>query len=339
MSPAAGADGALVMFLEQLARDRNLDGWVLFPSTDEQVAILAQNAERLSEHYCVTTPPWETTRFLYDKWLTFRLAQERNVPAPATYNPTSTVELNSMDLRFPVVLKPSAGKRFKSVTRKKALRANSKAELTQLYASMTAIVDPSQILVQELIPGSTQNLYSFIGFFKSGRPVAGLSAKRPRQHPTDFGTGTYVEAVDIPELGALATQLLEGVSYTGLAEVEFMYDEKDARFELLEVNPRIWAWHTIAVQAGFDLPYFAYADAIGKAFSVGSVRSNAKWIRLVTDVPMALLDILARRLPIGRYLASLTGNITDSVLSLDDPLPFVADLLLAPYNYITSRGF
>ena len=338
--PPASEDEILVKFLEQIALDRNLNGWVLFPSTDEQVRIFAQNWERLSKHYRVTTPPWTTIRFLYDKWLTYQLAKERNVPVPGTCNPKSENDLKWLDLEFPVVLKPIISKRFMSVTKKKAFRANNQEELIHFYKVMAAAIDPSEILVQELIPGRTKNLYSYVGFFKDGRPVAGLSAKRLRQHPMEFGrASTYVEMADIPELGILATQLLEGIAYTGLAEVEFMYDEKDARFELLEVNPRIWGWHTIAVKAGLDLPYFAYADAVGNEFRVGRMRKDVKWVQLVTDVPTALLEMLARRLSVRQYLASLSGDITDAVFSLDDPLPFIADLLLAPYNYIGSRGF
>jgi len=162
----------------------------------------------------------------------------------------------------------------------------------------------------------------------------------PRQHPMEFGrASTYVEVVSVPELKRLATQLLQGISYSGLAEVEFMYDPRYARFELLEVNPRIWGWHTITIRAGLHLPYLAYANAIGEQVNAGSARDGVKWVRLVTDVPTAASEILGGRLPVRQYLASLLGDVEFAVLSPRDPLPFVADLFLGPYNYINSRGF
>jgi len=156
----------------------------------------------------------------------------------------------------------------------------------------------------------------------------------------EFGrASTYVETVHLPELEELATRLLAGLAYTGLAEVEFMYDQKDGRFELLEVNPRIWGWHTITIRAGLDLPYLAYADAAGQEFAVGPVREDVKWVRLVTDVPTAFSELLSGRLTVRQYLASISGGTTFAVLSLSDPLPFVADLFLGPYNYFSNRGF
>jgi D-aspartate ligase len=338
--PSVDDDACFVEFLLRIAAERSMDGWILFPSTDDAVRILAQHWKRLSEHYLVTVPPWETVQFLYDKRLTHRLAKERGIPVPTTYNPRDVSELVSLSLDFPVVLKPTISKHFMAATKKKAYRANSKEELISLYENTAGIIDQSEILIQELIPGRAENLYSFVGFFKDGIPIAGLSARRLRQHPMEFGrASTYVEAVNLPELERLATQLLTGIAFSGLAEVEFMYDRKDGRFELLEVNPRIWGWHTIAIRAGLDLPYLAYAYAIGEDVPVGSAREDVKWVRLVTDIPTVVSEILSGRLTMRQYLTSMSGNIEFAVLSFSDPLPFIVDLFLAPYNYVANKGF
>ncbi|MCG2769752.1 MAG: ATP-grasp domain-containing protein, partial [Anaerolineae bacterium] len=134
------------------------------------------------------------------------------------------------------------------------------------------------------------------------------------------------------------TQLLQGIAYSGLAEVEFMYDPKHARFELLEVNARLWGWHSLASRAGLDLPYLVYADAVGKEAPVGALREDVKWVRLVTDVPTAIQEMLSGRLTVREYLGSVAGEMEFAVFSLRDPLPFLADLLLIPY-YGIHRGF
>lgn len=338
--PATDDEACFIEFLVQAATERNMNGWVLFPSTDEHVRILAQHRKCLSDHYLVTTPSWEIVQFLYDKRLTHQLAEEQEIPIPKTYNPRNVADLASLRLDFPVVLKPAISKHFMAATRKKAYRADNEEVLMSLYETMAEIIDPSEILVQEFIPGGAENLFSFVGLFKGGVPVAGLSARRPRQHPMEFGrASTYVECVDLPELERLATQLLTRIAFSGLAEVEFMYDQKDERFELLEVNPRLWGWHTIAIHAGLDLPYLAYTDAIGQEIAVGPLREGVKWVRLVTDVPIAFQEILAGRLTVRQYLTSMSGGTAFAVLSFSDPLPFMADLLLAPYNYLKGRGF
>jgi D-aspartate ligase len=337
--PPTEDEGEFLSFLVQLAASAGIEGWVLFPSTDDHVRIFAQHHALLSQYYRLTLPPWEVVQYLYDKRLTQRLATNRGVPIPGTYNPGNIGELAALDLEFPVVLKPAITKHLMSVTKKKAYRADDRQELLTLYEMMAGIMDPSEILIQDLIPGRAERLFSYAGYFKEGLPVAGLAARRSRQHPMDFGrASTFVEVVNLPELEGLATQLLQGLSYTGLAEVEFMYDERDARLELLEVNPRIWGWHTIAIRAGLDLPYFAYAGAIGLEFAATKgPRSGVKWVRLVTDVPTAAREIWEGRLSVWQYLSSLSGDLEFDVLSASDPLPFLADVLLVPY-YAVHRG-
>ena len=204
---------------------------------------------------------------------------------------------------------------------------------------MATIIDPCEILVQELIPGRAGNLFSFFGFFRDGEPVAGFCARRPRQHPMDFGRATTLaETVKIPELETLATKFLGAIGYCGLAEVEFMYDPKHARFELLEVNPRIWGWHTIAIRAGVDLPYLAYAEIIGEGITIGPFREGVKWVRLLTDIPTVAREIRQGRLTIREYLRSMRGSKEFAVFSLSDPLPFIMEFFLLPY-YAKHRGF
>lgn len=338
--PALADDAAVIEFLENAALEHRLEGWVLFPSTDEDVRLIAQNWMRLSKHYRLTTPPWKSVQYWYDKRLTHQLALQRDIPVPDTYNPRSLAEVNALDAEFPVVLKPALGKQFMARTRKKAFRADTKQEMLDLYSAMAQIINPEEILVQELIPGRGSRLYSYAGLFKDNAPVAGVSARRLRQHPMDFGrASTYVVCADIPQLPQLATRLLADTGFYGLAEVEFMYDDRHGRFELLEVNPRIWGWHGLAAHAGIQLPFMAYAEAIGETYSVGHMRADARWVRLITDVPTAVSEILAGRLTAREYLSSLTGNTEFALLSLRDPLPFVAEVVLAPYNYLMGRGF
>jgi predicted ATP-grasp superfamily ATP-dependent carboligase len=78
----------------------------------------------------------------------------------------------------------------------------------------------------------------------------------------DFGHATtYAVTVDIPELEILARRFLRAMGYYGLSEIEFMQDDRDGRYKLIEMNPRTWGWHTLglwtlsgpAVPCSFDM--------------------------------------------------------------------------------------
>jgi D-aspartate ligase len=337
--PSEKREADLVEFMIGLATNHpEIYGSVLFVSTDEQVRIFSQNRDKLAEYYIVSVPEWNVTKYLYDKRLSCTLAKQRQVPIPETFTASSVQDLGAIDLSYPIVLKPAITPHMVSITKKKAYKAHNPQELISLYNQISEIMNPEEILIQEFIPGGTKNLYSYFGYFKEGRPLIGYSAKRLRQHPVEFGrSSTFVVSTQIPELEALATQLLTGIGYTGMAEVEFMFDSKHARFEFLEINPRIWGWLNLSMHAGVDLPYIAYADMISEPFHSGEFVDGTKWMHLATDLPTVIIEFLHGRLSIRDYLRSVHGS-RDAVFCLDDPLPFLAEMTLIP-NIVMRRGF
>jgi predicted ATP-grasp superfamily ATP-dependent carboligase len=310
-----------------------MQGWALFPSSDEDLRIVAQNSKLLAEYFIITVPPWETVKFLYDKRLTYALAQEAGVAIPHTHIPENEDRLFELDMDYPVVLKPAISSLFCKKTNRKAFLVNNLQELQRLYESMSQVVGSSQVIIQEFLPEPSENLFSFAGYFKEGKPIVGLSVKRTRQFPIDFGrTSSFVETVEVPELRELASQLLQAIRYTGLAEVEFMWDEKSARFLLIEVNARLWAWHGISNATGLNLPYAACTNYEGLNSTPGTMRQGIKWVRLLTDVRAAAQGIRSGSLNVWQYLTSLYGPTSFSLFSLSDPMPFIAEPFLLLFD-------
>ncbi len=337
--PPEKEESRFLEFLSGLSSNYSgIAGSVLFPSADEQVRIFSQNRERLAEHYIVSVPEWDVIKYLYDKRLSRILAKQQQVPIPETFTSSCLEDILTFDLSYPLVMKPAMTPHFVSITKKKAYKANNLQELISLYNQIAEIMNPEEILIQEFIPGGTKNLYSYFGYFKDGRPVVGYAAKRLRQHPIEFGrSSTFVISSYIPELEALATKLLTGIGYTGMAEVEFMFDTKHDRFEFLEVNPRIWGWINLSMHAGIDIPYIAYSDMIFEPYLPGKFSEGVKWIHLATDLPTAFEEIVHGRLTIQDYFRSIYGS-RDAVFCPNDPIPFLAELCLIPY-IAKRRGF
>ncbi len=338
-SPRLVDGEAYLDFLEALARRHGLQEWVLLPNSDEAVYLISRNRDRLRKTFRVPTPGWEIIENVYVKQKTYEIAERNGIPAPRTRTPGSLEGALAIDLPFPLVIKPSIRDHLYSQVRVKAYRVNDRRQLEQTYRAVSARIDPSEILVQELIPGGPHNLYSFCPFYKDGQVVASIMARRARQHPMDFGhASTYAEIVDIPEMRAWAEKFLGLIGYYGIGEVEFMQDPRDGQFKLIEVNPRVWGWHTLAIAAGVDLVYYLYQDALGEKIEPGRPVAGVKWVRMITDLPTVFLEVASRRMRLGDYLASMKGKKVDAVLSLSDPLPALAELALVPYLWI-RRGF
>jgi len=329
----------LLGFLMRLGETRNLADWVIFPTDDETVRFLSLYKSRLESIFKVTTPAWNITRLSYDKTLTYRLAEKIGVPIPKTFYPRSEKELDDPEIPFPAIIKPAVMRSFFRKTGKKAFLAGNRNELIDAYRAARRIIPPSEILVQERIPDVSRNLFSFAPFFKDGRVLGRVVVQRLRQHPMDFGHATtYAVTVELPELERLGTRILRAMNYYGIGEVEFIRDPRDRRFKFLEVNPRIWGWHTVARRAGVNLPYLLYLDQTGETREVKDYRKNIKWFREITDAATVASEWAGGRMTIGEYLASLRGEKELAMFSWKDPLPFIGELLRLPVLW-KERGF
>jgi predicted ATP-grasp superfamily ATP-dependent carboligase len=329
----------VVHFFLDLAQKERLDGWVLFANSDETVKFLAENRDALSQHYRVPVPPWEITQKFYDKSNAYRLAAEVGIPIPRMYEADGLASLLAQELCFPLVLKPTFKKNYYEKTHKKAIAVQNREQLVTEYSRMTDLIPPTQIVVQEMIPGGPDHLYSYATVFDNDHAVAGMCAKRSRQHPMDFGHATtFAESVHLPEIETLAHQLLRAFGYRGIAEVEFMYDTRSQCFKFIEMNGRVWGWHTLAKAAGVNLPYTLYRLLTDQNVEAVNAETGVKWIRLLTDTPTVLGQILRRRMSLKEYLRSFRGPTEYAVFSPSDPLPFLMECVLAPYLW-WKKGF
>jgi predicted ATP-grasp superfamily ATP-dependent carboligase len=325
--------------LFQLENRLALNGWVLFPTRDELVAVISRHRSALSALFRVPTPEWNTVQWAWDKRNTYRLAKKINIPIPDTWFPQTAEDLDDITTPFPVTLKPAIKEHFFYATKAKAWRANNKGELQELFRRATALAGPGEILIQDLIPGDGGHQFAYCAFFKDGEAVGSMVTRRKRQHPHDFGrASTYVETIDLPALETLSKRFLRAINYYGLVEVEYKLDPRDGQFKLLDVNARTWGYHTLGPSAGVDFPYLLYADQLGQAVNPCRARSGMSWIRLLTDFPTGVVEILRGRLNLREYMKTLRSFDTEAVFSYEDPLPGIVECAILPYLAF-KRGF
>ena len=336
--PDLRAEGQVVNVVMETGRRLGLEGWVLYPTRDETVAAFARNKALLSEVFRVPTPGWETIQWTWDKSNTYRLAGELGIPIPRTWYPRTVEDLEKIAMEPPYAIKPAIKEHFFYSTKAKAWRADSRAELQDLF-SRARQTSQSEIMIQDLIPGDGCHQFAYCAFFKEGRALGSMVVRRRRQHPAEFGrASTFVETIDLPILEELSQQFLRAINYYGLVELEYKLDPRDGIYRLLDVNGRTWGYHSLGQGAGVDFPYMLYADQTGEATRTCRGRAGTSWVRLVTDIPTALTEIFRGRQDWRSYLKSVRAADVESVFSREDLLPGLAELALLPYLY-ARRGF
>ena len=332
---------AQVAYLLELAERYHLDQWVLFPTSDETAALLSKFHAELSRRFRVSTPNWNVLRWAYDKRLTYRLAAEERVDYPSTILPGTEADLEGVSFPFPAVLKPATHASINRFTTEKAWPAANREELLARYREARDLIPPDLILVQERIPGGGEAQFSYAALCCDGQPIASLTARRTRQYPIDFGySSSFVETLDVPEIVAPSRRLLAAIRYTGLVEVEYKRDARDGRYKLLDINPRLWTWSALGGRAGVDFPYLLWQMMVGRPVPEQTGRTGVRWIRMSTDVPAAIHEMLRGRMSLGTYLRSLRGPVKFALMAADDPLPGLLDLPLFAYKhfYNAYRG-
>lgn len=337
-TPSLKNESEFVSFLLRIAKSQGLKDHLLIPANDDAVKILSKNKAEIEDWYIVPTPEWEITKYALDKKFTSLLASNNEIPAPATISASEISEpgaLNQFNIQYPVLIKGVEGSGFYQKTGSKAFHASSDIELKKILKNMSYL-DPSEILIQEIIPGRTDSVCSFCSFFKNGRAIGIWTGHKIREHPMGSGTATLAESEYIPEIVEPGSKILKAMNYYGISEIEFKRDSRDGKYKLIEINARSWLWVSLARRAGIDFMAMLYSDMNGKEpDATASFEENIKWINIYTDTWIALKEILKGNLSTKDYLSSLKGKKEYAVLSRDDPLPFLVEILILPYLLIT----
>jgi predicted ATP-grasp superfamily ATP-dependent carboligase len=336
--PTAG-EAHMVGYLLDLGRKHGLDGWAIYPTDDETAGLLARHRKALAERFRLSIlVSWETLRWACDKRLTYRLAADLGVDHPRTFYPRSREDVTTFDGEYPAIIKPAIPVMPAGIMLPKAWPVADPKALLARYDEVSTLIDPDLIMVQELIPGGGDCQLSYAALCREGRPIASLVARRTRQWPMDFGrASTYVETVEAPDIEEKARSLLEALRFEGLVEVEFKRDPRDHRAKLLDINPRVWGWHTLGARAGVDFSYLLWQMLSGVAIPELRGQAGVRWVRGLTDLPVSLAEIWAGRLAISTYISSLRGPIEFAILAADDPLPALLEVPASIYLALKRR--
>ncbi len=329
--------GGAVDFLLDLAATHGLRDALLVPGGDAEVRFVSQAAQALSGAFRVMLPPWERLKWVCEKPLLYRRAEELGLDVPKTYRFASLDEAMRADIRFPVVLKPNMGgtSRFQ---RAKAVRADDRPDFLTAFADAAGQIGPENVVVQQLIPGGGECQFSYAALWNEGAPVAEFTARRTRQYPVEFGfTSTFVEVVDEPEATGMARRLLRSIGHHGLVEIEFKRNPRDGSLLLLDVNPRPWSWFGLAAAAGVDLGAMMWEVAHGRPVPDVAARQGTAWMYLARDLAAATGVGAEGLRATGGYARSFASVKAWATFAGDDPLPGLIDIPLTAWRVLTRR--
>ena len=183
-------------------------------------------------------------------------------------------------------------------------------------------------MVQELIPSGPEEMYTLGSYLdRDGEALGLFSGHKLSQTRGYMGSARAGEALWVEEVVEQGLALLRALGFHGISQVEVMRDPRDGRYKLLEVNPRLWQWHSLAAACGVDLPWIAYRDLIGDPLPPARMHGDGKrWA-------ITLMAGSGRALERPPYV--------DAVFARDDPKPALVQIgrhALRGVRTLTSAG-
>jgi predicted ATP-grasp superfamily ATP-dependent carboligase len=311
---------------------------VLFPLTDRHVLLFSQYRDVLQEYFVYVMTPHDTLVRLTTKDGLGSIARECAIPAPETFFLSEGSDIREIAVRvpYPAILKPTestywCADAIDRLLRKGVLEAPAKVVLChnadQLIDAFERIaVHDARMVVQEVIPGEDDRLvYAPFYVDRTSRPLGYFSARKHRVIPTGFGSASFVETFEDPELKELVFRMLAGVGYQGLGGLEFKQDPRDGVYKLIEFNTRFGMWDGFGARCGVDLALIAYRDALGLPVEHQlEFTTGMKWVDWQRDV-RAFLDYRRKgQLTFAQWRHSLKGPRMCATYSRHDWRPGMA---------------
>ncbi|KAA5838331.1 carboxylate--amine ligase [Saccharopolyspora hirsuta] len=245
---------------------------VLIPTDDAAAIFLAEHGDPLRMWFQFAQPPHDLPRQVAGKYTMYQLCRRLGVPcAQARLVGAWDEALEFADqVGYPLVAKLAApwqptGGRVRSTT-----IVADEGGLAALYRDCGRAA-VGGLMLQEFIPGGPGYDWFFHGYCDADsvcRPA--FTGVKERSYPAHAGLTSLGRCAENESLLRSATTLLEKLSYTGIVDLDFRWDDRDQQYKLLDFNPRLGAqFRLFRDSAGLDVALASYLDLTGQPVPVG----------------------------------------------------------------------
>jgi hypothetical protein len=284
----------------------------LFAVNEDIIRFIDMYRERLAQKYYI--PDFEL-RLVFDKFdFNDFLPENIRIPTHVISN------IDPGDFGVDYILKGRQGNILRNLTGRKALILNS--ENKKLVAKALRELPNDRLVVQKIIRTS-RPIFSVCTFCAEGAVHGLFMYEKLRQHPRRFGTGTYLKSSYSSELLEISKEILQGLKYTGVSEIEFVYDDDTQSYRVVEMNPRTWKSVMFATQCGQNTVEKYVKYIMEEPYGTGlEFAVDQHWVDLYTDIPQMIRE--------RKVFSYNRGKLFECTWDRKDPFPFLAITFFSP---------
>ncbi len=327
---------------------------LMIPASDSSAVLIHANRELLEPLVRIALPATEAFDTVFDKQKTASLAQELEIPIPATHVARNQAEARvvAAGMNWPIMIKPLSSSTTSDPFTKQFVRWAETPE--QLDACLDGFQQqPAEpLMLQERVSGQGVGVEIL-----AHQGTVLFAFQHQRLHETSGHGSTYRKSVTLcPELLAASEKMVRALDYTGVAMFEFRVDSASGSYWLIEINGRFWGSLALAVAAGANFPAWLADMMLDDRRSFpGSYRQDIYARNLFDDVRVMVRWVkpratrsrgfdgwntaLDKKCSTGMDLWRVfSRNHRFDTFSFDDPLPFFKDLLQLLHFFVRRAG-
>ena len=227
---------------------------VLIPVTVQASRWLSKNKSILSTHFGV--PPLadpNDLELVSDKWRLHRWLQSNGFDSPQTVvlnEKDEKLEQKLEEIGYPLILKSKT-----EIPHKNIFRLRNFDTLSEIKDKIKG--DSEENIIQKVVAGADKD----VSLLADNGKLLAYSMQTPVES-RGLLYATNIKLFTDEELLDLVRRLVSKLEWSGVAHLDFRYDEESGNYYLIDFNARYWGTLLGSVCAGVNIPFMQYRQAL-----------------------------------------------------------------------------
>lgn len=245
---------------------------ILIACGDGYAELISKHKDELSQTFVCPYVDYTLLKRLNSKESFYQVCDEYNLPYPSTKIVTKAMYESGVSITppfpFPVALKPTNSVEWLDIHfegRKKAFTIHSQIELNNVIGKIYDNGYTSDLILQDFVPGDDSHMRVLNAYVDQNHQVKMMCLGHPLlEDPTPAAIGNYVAILPEynQELYNRMKQFLEDIQFTGFANFDMKYDDRDQTFKLFEINIRQGRSSFFVTLNGYNLASWLVKDYV-----------------------------------------------------------------------------
>lgn len=271
---------------------------ILIPCSDYYLDLIVENKDEIEKYYENKFITKENLDTFVTKDKFYDLCEKYNLTYPKTiickYSDRNNIH-EKITFDYPIVLKPNNSNstdylnaEFKG--KKKAYIIKDESELKEVIKNINTSNYKDNLIIQEFIEGDDTHMRVVNAYCNKNGKVKMIALGNivlEEYYPTTIGNyASIITDNKEKELLKEVKNFLEKIKYTGFANFDFKYDEKDKKYKCFEINPRQGRSSFFVEASGISLAQVITDDLVfNKDYKdIIGCPNKVLWMNIPTDL-------------------------------------------------------